>query len=268
MNDRTSEQLRQEALQQLRSRPRGRDEPGLTAHFAHKSETLSEGVHHFLTLAASLVGTNRYVEEWRQVRTPAEHDANTGLSINSEPEEFVQFLRSRDKSDEMFSFGTLGFSDAIPREAANYYTANLGYSGGTAVYSNNRLNFSATNYEPPFEHTLNLQEWLDVISEIVAWRLPLHIGVGSKNYPIYDAVFDHRAWAGWMGWFPVQIDPATLPGFALTHTIGPGTLVATQETNVITTDPAQVERANEVEIALAELGVLPTQDELNGLRAP
>lgn len=102
----------------------------------------------------------------------------------------------------------------------------------------------------------------------MAWRVPLHIGIGSRNYPIHDAVFDHRAWAGWMGWFPGRIDPVALPAFALTFPVGPGTLVAAQETNVITTDPAQVARAQEVETALVELGVLPSRDELIGLKLP
>jgi len=113
-------------------------------------------------------------------------------------------------------------------------------------------------------HNLTLEEWLRVISIIIDWRQPRYIGIGSGNFGIHDRVFDHRAWNGWLGWFPVRINPQSLPDYALTFDIGPGTLVATQETNVITNDPAQLERAKEVEIALAQLGVLPTNDFLLG----
>ncbi len=121
--------------------------------------------------------------------------------------------------------------------------------------------------QPPIKigsHNLTLKESAGVITTIINWRVPKFVAVGSSNYELHDRVFDHRACPGWMAWFPTRIDPQGLPGYALTSDIGPGTLVATQESNVITTDPAQVERANEVEMALAQLGVLPTLDELLG----
>ncbi|MEP3052525.1 hypothetical protein [Ascidiaceihabitans sp.] len=225
---------------------------------------MREGVAGFLDLASRLIGTNRFVEQWRHVRTPAEQEANTGLDIIAQPEEFYRFLRSTGDDDTFFTIETTAESAAIPKPDPRYYTASLGYSGGTTRFMNNQLSFLGRNYVDPPEHTLTLQEWINVITQIVAWRTPLFVAVGSRNYPIYDAVFDHRAWPGWMAWFPTRIDPQSLPGYALTFNIGPGTLVATQETNVITTDSAQVERAKEVEIALAQMGVLPTRDELLG----
>ncbi|WP_417794737.1 hypothetical protein [Terasakiella pusilla] len=218
----------------------------------------------FVDLARRLVGTNRYVEEWRQVRTAAEHKANTGLSIITESEEFLRFLQKENDNQDSFLINTTGFSSAIPREDPRYYTASLGYSGGLLYGANNQLNFSGSNYVEPPEHTLTFKEWVNVITEIVAWRTPLFVAVGSRNYPIHDAVFDHRAWPGWMAWLPTRVDGQGLPEYARTLDIGEGTLVATQETNVITTDPSQVERAKEVEIALVELGVLPTKSDLIG----
>ena len=264
MGPRTREDARREALEQQKSRPRSKDTPHLSSHFTFRPETLREGVAGFLGLASRLVGTNRFVEQWLEVRTPAEHEANTGLDIIVQPEEFYQFLRSREQRDDMFSISTTAKSVSIPKPDPRYYTASLGYSGGTTRFMNNQLSFSGRNYIDPPEHTLTLQEWINVITQIVAWRTPLFVAVGSRNYPIYDAVFDHRAWPGWMAWFPTRIDPQILPGYALTFNIGLGTLVATQETNVITTDSVQVERAKEVEIALAQLDILPTRDELLG----
>lgn len=261
---RTSEDARRETLTQLRSRPRSSDVPFLTAYFAYEPEALETGVTNFLALAGRLIGSNRYVEEWRQVRTAAEHKANTGLNIIADSEEFLSFLQKVNDSQDFFLIDTTGFSSAIPREDPRYYTASLGYSGGLLHGANNQLNFSGSNYAEPFEHTLSFKEWVNVITEIVAWRTPLFVAVGSRNYPIHDAVFDHRAWPGWMAWFPTRVDARGLPEYARTLDIGEGTLVATQETNVITTDPSQVERAKEVEIALVELGVLPTKSDLIG----
>ncbi|MCU0910248.1 MAG: Imm52 family immunity protein [Rhodobacteraceae bacterium] len=265
---RTREEARQQALEQLRSRPRSADDESLYAWFAHRPETLAEGVRQFVMLAKRLIGTNRYVEYWDHARNASEQDAGSGLDIVAEPDEFIRFWRSRGKGDDRFSIGTTGFSESVPIAGTKYYTAGLNYSGGLHPERNNTLGFFGRSYTEPRDHTLTLDEWRAVVAVIVDWRVPLHIGIGSRNYPIHDAVFDHRAWAGWMGWFPVRIDPVALPDFALTFPIGPGTLVAAQETNVITTDPAQVARAQEVEIALVELGVLPTQEDLIGLRLP
>lgn len=126
---RTREEARQQALQQLRSRPRSADDDTLGAWFAHRPETLAEGVLQFIRLAGSLIGTNRYVQEWRHVRTKREHDSNTGLDILAEPDEFIRFQRSRNEGDDRFHIETIGFSNAIPREAPNYYTAGINYSG-------------------------------------------------------------------------------------------------------------------------------------------
>ncbi|MBW3243320.1 immunity 52 family protein [Epibacterium sp. DP7N7-1] len=264
MGRRTSEDARRETLELLRSRPRSADTPTLKAHLDFCSEDLDDGARNFVDLARRLVGTSRYVEEWRQVRTAAEHRANTGLNIITDSEEFLSFLQKVNDSQDFFLIDTTGFSSAIPREDPRYYTASLGYSGGLLHGANNQLNFSGSNYAEPFEHTLTFKEWVNVITEIVAWRTPLFVAVGSRNYPIHDAVFDHRAWPGWMAWFPTRIDAHGLPAYALTVDIGEGTLVATQETNVITRDPSQVERAKEVEIALVEMGVLPKKEDLIG----
>ena len=53
-----------------------------------------------------------------------------------------------------------------------------------------------------------------------------------------------------------------MPPGTLLFPVGPGTLVASQETQLDSADPAQLVRAQAVEIALVDLGVLPTRDEL------
>ena len=90
------------------------------------------------------------------------------------------------------------------------------------------------------------------------------ISVGSGTYRTYDRVFWIWVWDDWIGWFPREIDPRVLPDFALTWRIGNGTAVASQETNVLSRFPDQKEKANELEIALVEADILPTEAELKG----
>ena len=91
------------------------------------------------------------------------------------------------------------------------------------------------------------------------------VSVGTGNYATYDRVFWDRAWDGWMAWLPKKIDPRILPESAITIPMEPGTLVATQQENVDGTDPVQKRNANELELSLAEGGLLPTVEELTGI---
>ena len=261
--DQSQEVARLRALEQLRSRPREPDDfPTLNAWFDHDSCGFQESGYRLIQLMHSLKGSNRFFETWRQDRSEQENRNATGIDPLINQNEYLEFQRSLGKvSDQWFSLSGFAFSSAIFPAEPHRQSIKLGYSGGLRMASN-------TLYvHPPVlmgSHNLTLQEWVGLIRVLLDWRMPNFVAVGSSNYEIYDRVFDHRAWPGWMAWFPTHIDPQHLPTYALTFDIGPGTLVATQETNVITTDSAQVERAKEVEIALGQLGILPTQDELLG----
>lgn len=252
-------------LEMLRSRPRPQvDTPVLTAWFDPAKETLANGVGNLAKVLDTLRGQNRYVEDWRVVRTAQDHDNATGLDPVHQSQEYYTFLRDTKKqSDDLFTLGPLAFSRQIFPTEPQRYSASISYAGGTA---NTRADQMSFNTGPIEDNSLTLQEWFGMIQAIVNWRRPRIITVGSASYGIYDRVFDHRAWDGWIGWFPQIIDPAILPDFALVTELAAGTIVATQETNVIARDPEHKERANQVEMALADAGILPTNAAIKGDR--
>ena len=245
-------------------RPRSpKDYPTLDSWFTPAFDTFAQGGENLLHLMRSLIGTTRYIEYWRQDRSYEENQAAAGVDPLADPKAYLEFQKNLgNKSDRLFNIGAYAFSNKIFPNDPTKESLSLHYSGGTENQGANTLSVipSITNGQT----NLTLEEWLRVIGTIIDWRQPRYIAVGSGNYGIHDRVFEHRAWNGWLGWFPVWIDRQGLPSYALTFDVGPGTLVATQETNVITNDPAQRERAKEVEIALAQMGVLPTNAYLVG----
>lgn len=265
------ESLRREkqrqAYEQMRSRPRPQgDASSLQAIFAPGHETLEHGVFRFVELLEEIRGQNPYVEEWREVRTPEDHDRATGLYPTEDPKAYLEFLIKEGESDTGFYFSMLAFSRKIYPNDPRTYSAQMNYEGGARKFPQfDGLFFGCNEPENNRDHNLTLPEYLAMIRSIVEWREPRLITVGN-SYATYDRVFWNRAWDGWIGWFPQEIDPRVLPGFALTWRIGDGTAVATQETNVLARFPDQKEKANELEVALVDAGVLPTSDEVKGMK--
>lgn len=253
-----------QTYEQLRARPRPRhDRPTLRAIFPPARETLELAVYRFVDLLSELLGQNSYIEEWREVRTPEDHDNATGLDPLKNPDEFLSYIEKKwGKEDDNFTIGTIAFSESIFPDDPRTYSAGINYSGGRMNTRFNSLDFYCTSSHQ--DYNLSLQEYLTMIRSIVEWREPRMVSVGPGTYGRYDRVFWNRAWDGWIGWFPQEIDPRVLPDFALTWRIGNGTAVATQETNVLSQFPDQKEKANELEIALVEAGILPTEAELKG----
>lgn len=252
--------------EQLRARPRPKnDASSLRAIFSKGNQTLAQGTHAFISLLKEIRGQNTFVEEWRDVRTPEDHERATGLNPLTDEEAYIRYLRDENEATG-FTFSILAFSRKIYPHDPRTYSALLTYRGGKAPYPTfDSLFFGCNEPEGERDHNLTLQEYLTMIRTIVEWREPRMVSVGN-SYETYDRVFWNRAWDGWIGWFPQEIDPRVLPDFALTWRIGNGTAVATQETNVLSRFPDQKEKANELEVALVEAGILPTETELKGDR--
>ena len=257
------EAARQRSLEALRTRPRRPDAPALKAWFPADPVDLGGGVAALAALARNLTGITPFADRWQQFRTEAEFDANRGLDPLADPLAYEAHLRGMDQTDDSFVIDMTGFGRGIPREAENLYTAYLVLRAGLLAPAWS-LDFTPRVYDGDPRHPMPLDIWKDVVAEIVAWRQPVFLGIGGPNYAQRDAVFDHRVWPGWVGWFPARIAPGDLPGYALAVPVGEGTLVATQALNIDTTDPQDVARAQEVEVALNDLGVLPTRDAVIG----
>ncbi|RLJ51699.1 immunity protein 52 of polymorphic toxin system [Litoreibacter meonggei] len=235
--------------------------PSLDAWLHPVPQTLDQAVASLLPVLSALKGQNDYVQGWRVVRTAQEHETATGLDVIADPEALVEFLRgSRGIGDDSYSFSILGFSKRIYPDDPSSYSAQLSYTGGMAPRNSDVVRF--TTRAPRAGDTLSFEQWVQLVGTLVTWRRARFVGVGPASYGIHNAVYDHRVWPGWMGWFPDTLEPRQLPDFALVRPVGMGTLVAAQERTIRADSQADLDRAAQLEIALAELGVLPTSREV------
>lgn len=252
---------RQRALLAERTSPDSEGTPSLNAWFSPAPQSLGAAVNDFVPVLEALKGQNDYIHSWRIVRSPADHDAATGIDVIADPDGFIAYLREQNrKEDVSYSFDVLAFSSQIFPNDPRTYSAQIGYSGGLAARRSDRVTFGTTPQHSG--DTLSFNQWAKMIETLVTWRETKYVSVGPYGYGIHNRVYDHRAWQGWMGWFPQHIDATTLPGFATVKSVGEGTLVASQNRTVRADDEAALQRAAQIEIALVELGILPTEAEI------
>ena len=119
------------------------------------------------------------------------------------------------------------------------------------------------------QYGTQLQLYVGLIDAIVAWKRPQHLAFGPFAYLRDHHPLDRsRAGIRWIGWIPFALNPSDVPEAEIVQPMHGGTLIATQsqywqawEANPDYSREA-IERAQEVEIRLNLLGVLPTSLEL------
>lgn len=124
-------------------------------------------------------------------------------------------------------------------------------------------------HRPHPEYGTDPQLYINLIAAVTAWKRPQHLAFGPAVYMRDHHPLDRsRAGIRWMGWVPFDLTPNDVPEAALVRPMNGGTLICTQmrfwqawEANPDYSREA-IERAQEVEIRLNLLGVLPTNIEL------
>ncbi len=113
------------------------------------------------------------------------------------------------------------------------------------------------------------QLYLNLIEAAVAWKRPQHLEFGPRVYRRdHHPLSISRVGIGWIGWVPYALTPADVPEAEVVRPLHDGTLIMTQSTfwQPYPTHPnysrAAIDRAQEVELRLNLLGVLPTGDVL------
>ncbi|WP_294930870.1 Imm52 family immunity protein [uncultured Paracoccus sp.] len=124
-------------------------------------------------------------------------------------------------------------------------------------------------YRPHPQYGTQFQLYVGLIDAIVAWKRPQHLAFGPFVYFRDQHPLDRsRVGIRWIGWIPFALNPSDVPEAENVQPMHGGTLIATQsqywqawEANPDYSREA-IERAQEVEIRLNLLGVLPTSLEL------
>lgn len=89
------------------------------------------------------------------------------------------------------------------------------------------------------------------------------VGAERLLYSIHRAPFPHREFLGWMGYVDAPLTQEQVPAAARLERRGGGTLILATEVLDLA-DAHAVKQANQVEMSLVDLGLLPVTDPLLG----
>ncbi|WP_227269321.1 immunity 52 family protein [Roseobacter weihaiensis] len=149
--------------------------------------------------------------------------------------------------------------------------------GSNEVYYTFKYNWGiyATQLHAEFkrfrpEYNFTADHMIALIEAITRWKRPQHLEFGPSDYfQLHHPLDRARRGIRWIGWVPFALTPSDVPEAALVQEMNGGSLIATQmefwqvfEHHPLYSKQA-IERAQEVEIRLNLLGVLPTAVELD-----
>ena len=111
------------------------------------------------------------------------------------------------------------------------------------------------------------QMYVDMVNIATAWRRPMHLRCQPilylRNYHPFDRA---RSGIGWIGWIPFDLLPSDVPEAHRVEPMNGGTLIVSSphfwQAGGADKDDAAIAQAQEVDMKLNLLGVLPTIHEL------
>lgn len=110
--------------------------------------------------------------------------------------------------------------------------------------------------------TATLALFKQVIGVMLEWSTIQHVKICDPWYAMEDAPLDaRRRGIGWAGWVPFALNAGDLPEATLVETLGHGTFLASSPTWDVS-QAATIKRAQNLELSLNALGVLPTFEDL------
>lgn len=213
-----------------------------------------DGVEDFLALLTQLRRVPGFDVNWN-----AQWEENGPLfDITTNRDGYIEKFReyNSDKND--------GFS-IWAGEASDQWLYDLKYRWNNW----NPDHLSGEIYRPHPQYDTHPQLFINLIAAVTAWKRPHHLAFGPMIYMRDHHPLDRaRIGIRWMGWVPFALNPSDVPEAELVKPLNGGTLIVTQmqfwqawEQNPAYSRAA-IERAQEVEIRLNLLGVLPTNIEL------
>lgn len=165
-------------------------------------------------------------------------------------------------SDEEGSIFIIDNSTKLLASDKVYYEFNYGW--GTIQTS---LHGNISRPNPT--HGLQLQDLISLVDVITTWQRPQHLSIGPEGYLVNHHPLDRtRLGIRWIGWMPFQLTPDDVPEAEIVRAMNGGTIIITQsrfwqagERHPDYSADA-IRRAQNVELRLNSLGVLPTGPEL------
>ena len=124
---------------------------------------------------------------------------------------------------------------------------------------------------PCYDHVngMHYDNLVPVLKTLIDYRRPLHMSLGSVSYAMHDHPLSRRRGGiRWIGWVPFVLSPKDIPDAEVVESYRNGTFVASQrafwqpDEGMIGFSKEAIERTQSVEISMAQLGVLPTHQDL------
>lgn len=177
------------------------------------------------------------------------------------PEEY-QTEEYLENSGLIISEENYTFSARHPGDYPPIYSAD--FSG---ISAKNAFMMNFWKSHPQFGTDASL--YIELIDTIIDWQRTMHLFVSPTRYFMDHHPLDRsRQGIGWMGWIPFDLPAHELPEAEIVRPMHGGTLIVTQSAfwqafeRHPAYSPQAIERAQEVELKLAMLGMLPTGEDL------
>ena len=216
--------------------------------------TFERGADLFVDLLRRLRRLSDFDTEWM-----AQHEEGGPVhDLWSDPDAFVESFRAGNaRRPEHQSIAA--FENRSPRR----YDASMNWSQDDPAYVTLEIRGSEN------AEAIDAEYMAAIVEIVVGWRRPMHLRAGPALYFMDHHVLDRaRQSIQWVGWVPFEIAPADVPEAEIVRPMLGGTLVATQR-GLWQVNPdnhyhseAAIARAQDVDVRLNLLGVLPTADDL------
>ena len=234
---------------------------GLNVKLPPQNINYTEGAAQFVDFLKRLRRVQGFDVDW--IAQMKEHGPK--ISLWHQPDAYVQMFQERYK-DQTDGFNIWAWEESQSREHPKLYDFDYDWQN-QPLLTVDMLSGEIHHHHP--DYGLQPQQFIDMIDVITQWKRPQHLRFGPLIYMRDHHPLDRaREGIGWMGWVPFALTPSDVPEAALVREMNGGTLIVTQM-EFWQAWPAHpdysktaIERAQEVEVRLNLLGVLPTIVEL------
>ncbi|MDF3606771.1 Imm52 family immunity protein [Paracoccus sp. DMF-8] len=231
----------------------------LVAKFPQLQTNFDTEADSFLDLLARMRKIPAFNVEW----TAQWNEHERPISLQARKDEFLEKFREANRNME--GMNQIWVNEASERLYDFDYTW---WDSDSGVQQPTMLSGEIYKSRPAIK--IDAQSGADLLDIITRWRRPHHIRFGPMHYYMDQHPLDRsREGIGWMGWVPFSLAPAEVPEAEIVQPMNGGTLIVPQSTlwQAVEGHPSYskegIERAQEVEIRLNILGVIPTSMDLD-----